>query len=230
MEKGEPGNFVTAADLASEKFIIGTIFKKFPSHTIMSEETRSRISDPQAVANLWIVDPLDGTANFHYGVPFFAVSVAYAEFGTILAGAVYDPMRKEIFFASRGQGAYLGRQRLKVGDKKEISGTLVNAGSPYKIAPARKIYPAGKKLLEEGARIRNFGASALEAAYVAAGRLSVYYDLGPMPWDVAASSLIVAEAGGTIEFVGGGSVFDAKGFVFAASPDLARQTAKMIRG
>lgn len=216
------GNFATKADLESEKFVMEEILKKFPGHAIFSEETRNKIRKPEDIASLWIIDPIDGTTNFFYGIPFFAVSIAYAEFGKVTAGAIYDPVRRELFCARAGGGAYLDSERLKMRSIGKFSGTLANIGSPYKKANFEKIYPLSLELNRRGARIRNYGASVLEAAYVAAGRLAFYADWGPKTWDVAAAKLIVEEAGGTVEVFGGNTIFNAQGYMFGPEKLVAR--------
>jgi myo-inositol-1(or 4)-monophosphatase len=225
--KGDPGNFATVADMESERFLIATISKKFRGHAIMSEETRNEMKDPETISSLWIVDPLDGTSNFFYGIPFFCVSVAYAEFGKVVAGAVYDPSRDELFSAVAKRGAYLNGKKIHV-QKGGISGTLANIGSPYKQADFKKCKPLFDECYAKGARTRNLGSAALEIAYVACGRFSYYFDWGPRPWDVAAGSLIILEAGGKTEYLAGKTIFDAKGFVFSPK-DTAMKSKGSIK-
>ncbi len=219
--KGQPGDFVTRADYASERFLINEILKAFPGHAILSEETRSDIKNPAAHPHLWIVDPCDGTADFHFKVPFFAVSVAYAEFGEVVAGAAYDPVRREMFYAGAGRGSFCSGRRLAVSGKKDISGTLVDVGCPYKQDDYGRLAGIQKTVFRRGARLRNLGSAVLEACYVADNRLSMYVDYGPRPWDVAASTLIVEEAGGVVAILGGKTIFDAKGFVFGSKARAA---------
>jgi myo-inositol-1(or 4)-monophosphatase len=225
--KGSAGNFATVADLASERFLISAITKKFPSHKILSEETKSELDNPHLASSLWIIDPIDGTSNFFYGIPFFCVSIAYAEFGEVKIGVVCDPVREEVFYAKIGSGAYLDGEKISVQDKKDFSGTLVNIGSPYKFSDFEKGKPLMDKFYRKGARVRNFGAAALEAVYVAAGRLAFYGEWGQKAWDVAAAKLIVEEAGGTVKYSGGKSIFDAKGFTFIPK-GLAEAVGKLI--
>lgn len=221
------GNFATAADLASERFLIGAIGKKFPAHQILSEETKSKLADPRLAPALWIIDPIDGTSNFYYGIPFFCVSIAYAEFGEVKAGVIYDPARDETFYARAGGGAYLDSRRIEAQGAKDFSGTLVNIGSPYMAADFKKGRPLAEKFYRLGARSRNLGAAALEAAYVAAGRLALYAEWGQEIWDVAAAELIVKEAGGAVIYLEGKSIFDAAGFAFAAK-GLAKKAGELM--
>ncbi len=212
--KGDPGNFATDADMESERYLISSVSKKFPRHAILSEETRNKIKKPETVPSLWIMDPLDGTTNFFYGIPMFCVSVAYAEFGKVVAGAIYDPNRGEMFSARVGRGAFLNQEKIRV-QNGGFSGSLANIGSPYKRSDFSKCKPLFDKVYSKGARPRNFGSAALEIAYVACGRLSYYFEWGARPWDVAAGSLIISEAGGKTEYFGGKNFFNAKGFAFS---------------
>jgi myo-inositol-1(or 4)-monophosphatase len=223
--KGEPGNFATDADMESERFLISAVLKKFPRHAIMSEETRNKIKRPETLPSLWIMDPLDGTSNFFYGIPIFAASIAYAEFGKVIAGAIYDPNRGEMFSARIGEGSYLNKKKIRVWDKG-FSGTLANIGSPYKRTDFLKCQPLLDKVYAKEARTRNLGSAALEIAYVACGRFSYYFDWGCRPWDVAAGSLIISEAGGKTEYFGGKNFFDAKGFAFSPKNPMIKQPVR----
>ena len=220
IKKGR-GNFATKADLASEQFLIKKISRKFPGHDILSEETKKKMNNPESRAHLWILDPLDGTSNFFYGIPFFCISVAYAEYGKVVCGVVYDPLRRELFSARSGRGAFLDRRPLKIARKKNFSGTVANVGCPYDKSDFEKSNENASILYRRGAKIRNFGSSVLETVYVAAGRFNFYCEWGPKPWDAAASKLIVEEAGGTVELIEGESIFDFKG-IMAGPKNLVR--------
>lgn len=195
-EKEGGGNWVTEADLASEQYILSQIHEKFPSHTILSEETNASLSHPELEENLWIVDPLDGTTNAKFGISYFAVSIAYCQRGVVLAGAIYDPSRDELFSVEKGCGAFLNDKQIRVQELKEIRGALVDVGSPYSESDFQKTYPFSALIHKNGGRVVNFGSAALECAYVASGRLSLYFEAGLKPWDIAAGSLLVEEAGG----------------------------------
>lgn len=200
-KKNGEGNWVTEADKASEKSLFNAIRSVYPSHTILSEETESKKQDFSQIDNLWIIDPLDGTTNFAHSLPLFCVSVAYVENGVVKCGAIYDPKRKELFFAQKDGGAFLNGKPIHVQIKSTFSGALVDVGCPYDSQNFGKTYPLGKFLHKEGARIVNLGSGALECAYVASGRLSFYYEVGLKPWDIAAAYLIVKEAGGIMDSV-----------------------------
>lgn len=197
-EKEGVGNWVTEADVVSEQYIISQIREKFPSHTILSEETHTFVSSPELEENLWIVDPLDGTTNAKFGIPFFVVSIAYCQCGIVTAGAIYDPNRDELFWAEKGRGAFLNDRKIQIQEIKEFQGALVNVGCPYSESNFQKIYPFSTLVHKNGGRVVNFGSGALECAYVASGRLSMYFESGLKPWDIAAGSLLVEESGGTM--------------------------------
>lgn len=197
-KKAGSGNWVTEADVASERCLIDAIHTKYPSHRILAEETQPDVSHPEQEGCLWVIDPLDGTTNFKYHVPFFAVSVAFVEHGVVRCGAIYDPSRDELFWAERGKGAYFGREKIFVDQTNAFSGTLVDVGSPYARENFEKTYPLGVAFHAQEARVVNFGSAALECAYVACGRLSLYYEVGLKPWDVAAGALLIEEAGGKV--------------------------------
>lgn len=197
-KKAGSGNWVTEADLASEQYLIGSIRKAYPSHCILAEETHSDIAHPEQEDYLWVIDPLDGTTNYSYGLPFFAVSVAYVRHGIVQYGVVYDPSRRELFWAEKGKGAYLDNKKIHVGQETLLSGALVDVGSPYKKENFEKTYPLGSQFHRAGSRTVNFGSASLECAYIACGRLSLYYEVGLKPWDVAAGALLIEEAGGKV--------------------------------
>jgi myo-inositol-1(or 4)-monophosphatase len=203
-------DLVTEADLASEQFIIETIRERFPEHSILSEEAVGAASDPnpsvtdqQEIAKgreyLWLVDPLDGTVNYAHGYPVWGVSLALAEQGKVIVGVVYDPLRDEIFWAERGRGAWLGTARICVSETENLHAALVATGFAYKRATLED-----NNLAEFGAvmprvqGVRRAGAAVLDLAHLAAGRLDGYWEMHLQPWDWAAGTLLVEEAGGAV--------------------------------
>lgn len=197
-EKEGGGNWVTEADLASEQYMLSQIRKQYPSHAILSEETHATIQNPELEQNLWIVDPLDGTTNAKFGIPFFAVSIAYCQRGVVTAGVIYDPNRNELFWAEKGKGTFLNDKQIVVQERKDFRDSLGNVGSPYSESDFQRTYSFGTIVHQNGGRVVNFGSGVLECAYVASGRLSLYFEAGLKPWDIAAGSLLVEESGGTM--------------------------------
>ncbi|OGG17035.1 hypothetical protein A3D78_00110 [Candidatus Gottesmanbacteria bacterium RIFCSPHIGHO2_02_FULL_39_14] len=195
------GNWVTQADLESERFLIQSIKTNFPLHNILSEETLMEKQDFKALDNLWILDPIDGTTNFTFALPLFSVSVAYLKKGIPIYGAVYDPSRDELFYAEKSRGAKLNDKPIRVLSAVNFKGTIVDIGCPYMEKDFKKTYPLGEIFFDLGARITNLGSGALECAYVACGRLALYYENGLKPWDIAAAYLIVTQAGGKMDSV-----------------------------
>ena len=198
LDKEHGGNIVLVSDIQSEQYILSAIQKKYPGHTILSEETHSLIAHPETIPDIWIVDPLDGTTNAKHDIPFFCVSIAYVQYGQIIAGGIYDPKRDEFFYAEKGKGAYCNNKPIIIPDATSIDGLIINIGSPYNQKNFQLTYPFGKAFHDRGARIVNFGSSVLEFAWVASGRLSAYLEAGLKPWDIAAANLLVSEAGGVM--------------------------------
>jgi myo-inositol-1(or 4)-monophosphatase len=195
MEKTK-NNLVTEADFACEKAIVSVIRKKYPLHSILAEE-RHQNTDVLS-KNLWIIDPLDGTNNYAHAIPHFCVSIAYAEKGKVLAGVVVDPMRKELFSAARGSGAFLNSKRISVSATARISRAIITTGFYYDRGRLmEKTLAAIRSLFKADIRgIRRFGSAALDLCWVACGRFDGYFEYKLSTWDFAAGMLLVNEAGG----------------------------------
>jgi myo-inositol-1(or 4)-monophosphatase len=199
-------DFVTEADKLAEQEIIREIRKAYPDHAIWGEES-GKIGKSRYV---WVIDPIDGTSNFMRGFPHCSVSIAMMEDGVIQHGVVYDPVRDEIFHASKGGGAYLNDRRIRVSPRLGLPGALIATGFPFRqrarFATQMRMV---KALLEDAEDLRRTGSAALDLAYVACGRLDGYFEYGLMPWDMAAGALLVREAGGVVlDFDGGDTWFD----------------------
>ncbi len=194
-------DLVTDVDTVSEKTIITTIARRFPDHSILSEEAGgiARSSDYK-----WIVDPLDGTTNYFHAYPFFAVSIAVEYRGTVVVGVVYDPVKKELFHAIRGKGAFLNNRRLSVSATESLERSLLSTGFPYDLRTSdENNIENWIKFIRRAQAVRRDGAAALDICYVAAGRFDGFWEMKLKPWDVAAGTLIVKEAGGTVtDFAG----------------------------
>lgn len=230
------GNWVSQADLASEIFLKKTIHQAYslhkiltdPGYKIYAEETNNEIINPEKERHLWVIDPLDGTTNFIFDLPLFVVSVAYVEKGVVRSGAIYDPFRRELFWASKGKGAFLNNKRILVKKSKNFSGALIDIGSPYKWENFKKTYPLGMVFHQQGARIVNLGTSSLASVYVACGRLSLFLEAGLKPWDLAAAKIIVEEAGGVMDFFSKSSNLFNIDKVIVGNKQLVRKAKKLI--
>jgi len=177
-----PSDFVTNADKKAEKIIIEELSKSRKKFSILSEETgKIKNSD---INNVWIIDPIDGTTNFLHGVPHFAISIALKSNNEIISGLIFDPIKNEMFFAEKNNGAYLNNKRIKVSRKKILEECLFATG--------------GKKEIRSDLNTRKSGSAALDIAYVAAGRYDGYFQNNLNLWDIAAGIIIVKEAGGKI--------------------------------
>ncbi|MGB6605221.1 MAG: inositol monophosphatase family protein [Steroidobacteraceae bacterium] len=210
-------DFVTEVDRAAEQEIIGSIRRHYPQHAFLAEESgRSGTHD-----TLWIIDPLDGTTNFLHGFPVFAVSVACEIRGRLEHAVVYDPMRGELFTASRGAGAHLDNHRMRVSKARALEGALIATGFPYR-ANLRYLEPylaMFRAVSERVAGVRRPGAASLDLAYVAAGRVDAFWEIGLSPWDTAAGTLLIQEAGGRIGTLSGGEYRQA-GHILAGTPKV----------
>ncbi|MFH0957402.1 MAG: inositol monophosphatase family protein [Pseudomonadota bacterium] len=189
-------DIVTDADRASEKFIMDRIAEKFPSHDILTEETRTEITGSKY---LWIVDPLDGTVNFAHSYPQFGISIALMQDGDIIAGVIFDPVRNEMFWAYKGGGAFLNGTPIKVTENVELLKCILGTGFPYDKAESsvNNLKEFCKvTLLAQG--VRRSGSAALDLAWVACGRLDGFWELKLKPWDFSAGIVIVEEAFGKV--------------------------------
>ena len=219
-------DFVSEVDRKSEQVIIKTLRQSFPNHGIIAEESgKQRLDDDYH----WIIDPLDGTTNFLHGFPQFAISIALRHKGRLEQAVVYDPLKQELFTASRGSGALLNDRRIRVTKRTGLPGALLGTGFPFKQQQHLDVYlNTFKALFADTAGIRRAGAAALDLAYVAAGRLDGFWEIGLSPWDTAAGALLVREAGGLIADFSGGSDFLEKGNVIAGNPKVFHAILKTI--
>lgn len=222
-----PQDFVSEADRESERTLRTRLLRAFPGHGLITEESEATAA---TASSRFIVDPLDGTTNFVHGIPHFAIAVALERDAEIVAGVVYDVPKREMFVAERGRGAWLGGSKLQVSTARELSRTLVGTGIPHANARARhaRYLPVLASAMKEAAGIRRFGAAALDLAYVASGRFAVFFEWGLSPWDVAAGSLLVHEAGGRVTEPEGEDDFVARGNVLATNGLLHPRMLKML--
>ena len=226
--KGEI-DLVTEVDHRSEAYLLGEVQKDFPAHHIFAEESGIIQGDDD---DIWYIDPLDGTVNYAHHVPIFCVSIAYAFQGRLTLGAVYDPLRDEMFTAERGQGAYLNGEKLSVSLTSELKRSLLVTGFPYdtwntELDNFANFIRFGK--LTQG--VRRLGSAALDLAYVAAGRFDGFWELSLKPWDVAAGGLICEEAGARITNIRGESDYiSAPQSILAATPGIHARMLEEFRG
>ncbi|GLX82764.1 inositol-1-monophosphatase [Thalassotalea eurytherma] len=221
-------DFVTNVDKAAEEAIIEIISKAYPKHSIVSEECG--VIDGEDKDFQWVIDPLDGTTNFVKGIPHFAVSIALKVKGKIDQAVVFDPIRGELFTASRGKGAQLNGFRIRVKNSKELTGAIVATGFPFKQKFHLDNYmEMFKTIFVKSADMRRAGSAALDLAYVAAGRVDGYFEFGLKPWDTAAGELLVVEAGGLVTDVNGGLNHSQSGNIVAASPKVLKEMVADIR-
>jgi len=219
-------DFVSEVDRMAEQEIIAILRKAYPDHAILGEETGASDGDEFQ----WIIDPLDGTTNFLHGVPHFAVSIALKRNGRLEVGVIYDPVRQELWTAHRGGGATLEGRRIRVSKLPDLEGALLGTGFPHKAQQHMDAYLGMfKALAKHAADIRRPGAAALDLAYVAAGRLDGFWEIGLQPWDMAAGLLLIQEAGGVVgDFTGGPNHFKS-GNVVAGNPRVFAHIIREIR-
>ncbi len=223
-----PNDYVTEIDQKVESEIIAIIQKAYPSHAILGEES-GEIAGKNA-DYLWIIDPIDGTRNFIHGFPQFAVSIAVSYRGKIEHGVIYDPIRQELFSASRGKGARLNDRRMRVSPRKTLDDCLLGTGCPSRHSPKQiKAYTDSiKTLLPLCGDIRRAGAATLDLAYVACGRLDGFWENSLKIWDIAAGALMIKEAGGIVCDFEGGEDFLSSGNIVAGNPKILKLLLKTI--
>ncbi|WP_419570388.1 inositol-1-monophosphatase [Rheinheimera sp.] len=226
-QKGS-NDFVTNVDQEAEHAIVAVLRKSFPDHDIIGEEFGEHSNNNSDYQ--WIIDPLDGTANFIKGIPHFAVSIALRVNGRTEQAVVFDPLRGEVFTASRGAGAQLNGRRIRTTNLPDLNGALLGTGFPFKQKHHMDAYLATfKAFMTDAADVRRAGSAALDLAYVAAGRMDGFWEIGLKPWDIAAGDLLVREAGGLVSDFAGGNNYLRSGNTVAASPKLLGNMLKTMR-
>jgi myo-inositol-1(or 4)-monophosphatase len=223
-------NFVTEVDTSAEREIIFHLQKAFPDHAILGEEG-GLIGNPEAEYR-WIIDPLDGTTNFIRGIPHYAVSIACMYRGRVEHAVVLDPVRHEEFTASRGRGAQLNGHRLRVSELAGLDGALLGTGIPFKDHCDSKLVPYSKSielLAAQCAGIRRAGAASLDLAYVAAGRLDAFWEIGLAPWDIAAGVLLIREAGGLVADVDASDNYLESGNIVCGNPKCFKAVLQVVK-
>ncbi|HSF22122.1 MAG TPA: inositol monophosphatase family protein, partial [Burkholderiales bacterium] len=210
-------DFVSDVDREAEQAIIRTLLDAYPGHSILAEESgASGKSEFQ-----WIIDPLDGTTNFLHGFPQYAVSIALRHRGVVTQAVIYDPTRNDLFTATRGRGAFLNDQRMRVSKRIHLRSSLIGTGFPFRQLEHLDTYIAILRDMMGGAAgVRRAGSAALDLAYVAAGRLDGFWEFGLSPWDMAAGALLITEAGGLVGDLAGESRYLETGNIIAGNPHI----------
>lgn len=219
-------DFVTKVDQEAEAIIIAEIRKSYPDHGVLGEESGASGGGEYR----WIIDPLDGTTNFLHGFPQFCVSIAVEHRGRLEQGVVFDPLRQELFTASRGAGARLDNRRIRVSRQGSLDGSLLGTGFPFRGAYDLDTYlETMRALVPRSAGVRRAGAAALDLAYVAAGRLDGFWEFGLEPWDMAAGVLLIREAGGMVTDADGDEHYMDSGNIVTGTPKVLRELVKVIK-
>ena len=222
-------DFVTEVDRAAEAAIIETLSTAYPQHAFLAEESGASETEREAEYT-WIIDPLDGTTNFIHGFTQYAVSIGLRHRSQITQAVIYDPTRNELFTASRGRGAFLNDRRIRVSRRAKLREALVGTGFPFRqLEHLDEYVRMFKRITEETAGIRRPGAAALDLAYVAAARLDGFWEFGLSPWDMAAGSLLIIEAGGLISDFDGEDNFLATGNVVCGAPKVHEQLLALVQ-
>jgi myo-inositol-1(or 4)-monophosphatase len=218
-------DFVTEVDKAAEEAIIGVLKAAYPDHAILAEESGAS-GDSEYV---WIIDPLDGTTNFIHGFPQYAVSIALAHKGLLTHAVVYDPTRNELFTAVKGGGAYLNDRRIRVSKRVKLNEVLVGTGFPFRYFEHVDAYLGiFRDMMHKTAGVRRPGAAALDLAWVAAGRIDGFWEIGLSPWDMAAGALLITEAGGLVGDLTGESDYMNTGNIVGGNPKVFVQLLQII--
>jgi myo-inositol-1(or 4)-monophosphatase len=226
VEEKQANDFVTEVDRASEKLIIGAIRKAYPDHAILAEESGDHAGNDY----LWIIDPLDGTTNYLHGFPQFSISIALQHRDQLVAAVVHDPLRDETFTAHKGGGAYLNERRIRVSKSKDLHGALLGTGIPYRDQRfVDNYFGMMKALIRDAAGVRRPGSAALDFAWLAAGRIDGFWELGLARWDFAAGALLVQEAGGVVTDLAGGQRHFETGNVVAGNVKIHPVMLETIR-
>ena len=225
-EKGA-NDFVTDVDRASERAIVNCLLRRHPDHAILAEEGEARSGSTDY---RWIIDPLDGTTNYIHNYPFYAVSIGLWRGDEGIAGVVLDPVRGEMFRAERGSGAFVGDQRIRISDAAGLKGSLLVTGFPFRMTERIGSYlESFGDLFGRSAGVRRDGSAALDLCYVASGRLDGFWEFGLSAWDLAAGTVILKEAGGTVTDYRGESGYMESGNIVAATPGVHREMLAVLR-
>ena len=225
VESKSYNDFVSEVDKAAEAAILEVILDAYPTHAVMAEESGSQGESEYE----WIIDPLDGTTNFLHGLPQYAVSIALSHKGSITQAVVYDPARNDLYTATRGSGAFLNDRRIRVSKRTRLEEALIGTGFPFRnfehLDPYLAIF---RELVQKTSGLRRPGSAALDLASVAAGRFDGFWEFGLSPWDIAAGTLLITEAGGLVGDLQGEPGYLESGNIVAGSPRIFAQLLQVI--
>lgn len=223
--KKGPADFVSEVDRMVESAIIGILREAYPDHAFLGEEGGA----VGASEFQWIIDPIDGTTNFLHGFPMYCTSIALAHKGIVTQAVIYDPVRNDLFTASRGSGAFLNDRRMRVSQETRMEHALIGSGFPFSSMEHQERYLRMlAEVMRKSAGIRRPGSAALDLACVAAGRYDGFWELGLKPWDMAAGTLLIQEAGGLVSDLDGDNRFLESGHVVAGNPKIFAQLLPMV--
>ncbi|MGB4468903.1 MAG: inositol monophosphatase family protein [Azovibrio sp.] len=230
VQSKQPNDFVTEVDKAAEAAIIEILQEAYPDYGILAEESGQTPGQGGESEYQWIIDPLDGTTNFIHGFPQYAISIALAKGNQVEQAVVFDPNRNELFTASKGGGAFLNERRIRVSKRLKLQEALIGTGFPYRVFDHEDAYLAiFKELTQKTAGLRRPGAAALDLAYVAAGRLDGFWEFGLAPWDMAAGTLLISEAGGLVSDLSGEANYLNTGNLVAGTPKIFTSLLQTIQ-
>lgn len=222
----QASDYVTRIDRDAEDVIVTSLKERFPDHAIQAEESAHKTTEGEY---RWIIDPLDGTTNYIHGYPQFSVSIGLEHNGEIVLGVVFDPLRDELFTGVRGYRAFLNGRPVHVSPVSEMNDALLSTGFPFRNKDMIGMYlELFRELFHEISDIRRAGSAALDLAYLACGRCDGFFEIGLSPWDVAAGSLLIREAGGIISDFGGGTDYLRSGNIVAGNPALHHELLKRV--
>ena len=222
-----PADFVTAADIRTEETLRDFLMHARPEYGFLMEESGEIVgSDPN---RRWVIDPIDGTTNFIHGIPHFAISIALEENNEITAGVIYEPINDQMFWAEKGNGAWLNDRRMRVSGRTQMEHSIFATGIPFLGRGDHKQFLQQiESVMAVSAGIRRFGSAALDLAYVAAGRFDGFWETKLQPWDIAAGIIIVREAGGMISEINGRDDMLRTGSILAANPNLHKELGQTV--
>ena len=224
-------DYVTRVDRAAEAAIIDALRKSYPDHSFHAEESGFSEGRNDGKDWVWIIDPLDGTTNFIHGIPQYAISIAVQFQGQTEHAVVLDPFKREEFTGSRGHGAFMNNRRLRVGSRKDLAGTVIGTGFPFR--PDQTVHMDNylgmfREVASQAAGLRRMGAASLDLAYVAAGRFDGFFEFGLSAWDMAAGDLLIREAGGLVADFAGGHNYLQSGNIVAGNPKVFKSLLTAI--